>query len=157
MLKIKLARFGKRKQPHYRIVINEARDKRDGSYVAQVGRYVPTETPKILEFNVEEYNGWLKKGAKPTDTVASLFARFESGNPFPEKKPKLSRKAKAKLETAKQEAEEAQNKPVEEVKAEEPKVEAEVEKPAVEEVKAEEPKVEAEKPAEEPKAEEATK
>jgi len=157
MLKIKLARFGKRKQPHYRIVINEARDKRDGSYVAQVGRYVPTETPKILEFNVEEYNGWLKKGAKPTDTVASLFARFESGNPFPEKKPKLSRKAKAKLETAKQEAEEAKNKPVEEVKAEEPKVEAEVEKPAVEEVKAEEPKVEAEKPAEEPKAEEATK
>lgn len=138
MLKIKLARFGKRKQPHYRIVINEARDKRDGSYVAQVGRYVPTETPKILEFNVEEYNGWLKKGAKPTDTVASLFARFESGNPFPEKKPKLSRKAKAKLETAKQEAEEAKNKPVEEVKAEEPKVEAE-------------------KPAEEPKAEEATK
>jgi small subunit ribosomal protein S16 len=159
MLKIKLARFGKRKQPHYRIVINEARDKRDGSYVAQVGRYVPTETPKVLEFNVEEYKGWLKKGAQPTDTVASLFTRFESGNPFPEKKPKLSRKAKAKLEAAKQEVEEAKNKPVEKPKVEEPKVEAEAEKPAAEEPKVEvkteeaKPAVKEEVKVEEPKAE----
>jgi small subunit ribosomal protein S16 len=114
MLKIKLARFGKRKQPHYRIVVNEARDKRDGSYVAQVGRYVPTESPKVLDFNVEEYKNWIKKGAKPTETVESLFARFESGNPFPEKKAKLSKKAKAKLEAEKQAAEEAKNQPVEE-------------------------------------------
>ncbi len=100
MLKIKLARFGKRQHPHYRIVVNEARDKRDGSYVAQIGRYVPTENPKVLDFNVEEYKAWLKKGAQPTETVAGLFARFESGNPFPVKKAQLSRKAKAKQEAA---------------------------------------------------------
>lgn len=118
MLKIKLARFGKRKHPHYRILVNEARDKRDGSYVAQVGRYVPTENPKVLEFNVEEYKGWMKKGAQPTETVAALFARFESGNPFPEKKAKLSRKAKAKLEAERKAAEEAKAKPTEEKPAE---------------------------------------
>ncbi|MFZ5437552.1 MAG: 30S ribosomal protein S16 [Patescibacteria group bacterium] len=100
MLKIKLARFGKRQHPHYRIVVNEARDKRDGSYVAQIGRYVPTENPKVLDFNVEEYKAWLKKGAQPTETVAGLFARFESGNPFPVKKAQFSRKAKAKQEAA---------------------------------------------------------
>lgn len=118
MLKIKLARFGKRKQPHYRIVINEARDKRDGKYVAQVGQYSPMREPKVLEFNVEEYKNWMTKGAQPTDTVAALFARFESGNPFPPKKAKLSRKAKAKLAAEKEAAEEAKNNPVEEKPAE---------------------------------------
>lgn len=102
MLKIKLARFGKKKQPHYRVVINEARDKRDGSYVASIGHYAPTQTPKLLVIDLEAYKGWLAKGAQPTETVAALAARFESGNPFPEKKPRLSRKAKAKLAVAKE-------------------------------------------------------
>ena len=97
MLKVKLARFGKRNQPHYRIVVNEARDKRDGSYVALVGHYAPTQVPKTLEVNMEEYKKWISQGAQPTDTVAALVKRFESGNPFPEKKPQLSKKAKAKL------------------------------------------------------------
>lgn len=97
MLKIKLARFGKRHQPHYRIVVNEARDKRDGSYVAAIGQYAPTQTPKILEVNLEEYKNWIAKGAQPTETVEALVKRFESGNPFPEKKASLSKKAKAKL------------------------------------------------------------
>lgn len=120
MLKIKLARFGKTKQPHFRIVINEDRDKRDGQYVAQVGRYVPAQIPKILEIDVEAYKGWLKKGAQPTDTVAALFARFESGNPFPPKKPQLSRKAKVKAEAAQKAAEEAKNQPVVEAAPEAP-------------------------------------
>jgi len=102
MLKIKLARFGKRNQPHYRIVINEARTKRDGKYIALVGHYAPTQTPKILKIDMEVYNKWIEKGAQPTKTVASLAKRFESGNPFPEKKRQLSKKAKAKL-TAKKE------------------------------------------------------
>ena len=51
MLKIKLARFGKRNQPHYRIVINEARDKRDGSYVEMIGHYIPAQNPKVLELD----------------------------------------------------------------------------------------------------------
>ena len=111
MLKIKLARFGKNKQPHYRIVVNEARDKRDGKYVALLGHYAPTQTPKLLTVNLPEYTEWLKKGATPTDTVASLVKRLESGNPFPPKKPQLSKKAKAKQAAEKEAAAEAAAQP----------------------------------------------
>lgn len=100
MLKIKLVRFGKRNQPHYRIVIQEARTKRDGKYTAKIGHYAPTQNPKILEINLEEYKKWIAKGAQPTATVASLAKRFESGNPFPEKKKGLSKKQIAKNKAA---------------------------------------------------------
>ena len=109
MLKIKLARFGKRNQPHYRVVIIEAKSKREGKYTANIGHYAPTATPKILMINMEEYAAWLKKGAQPTDTVANLVSRLESGNPFPEKKARPSQKASAKVvaeaEASKQAAE----------------------------------------------------
>ncbi|HYD34544.1 MAG TPA: 30S ribosomal protein S16 [Vitreimonas sp.] len=114
MLKVKLARFGKKKQPHYRIVVNEARDKRDGSYVALLGHYAPTQTPKTLTLDVEAYNEWLKKGAQPTETVASLAARYQSGNPFPAKKAQLSKKAKAKVAAEKEAQEAAAAAPAEE-------------------------------------------
>jgi len=96
MLKIKLARFGKRNQPHYRIVVNEAKSKRDGKYTASIGHYAPTQTPKILEIDIAAFKEWTAKGAQPTDTVASLVERVESGNPFPEKKARPSKKARAK-------------------------------------------------------------
>ncbi len=102
MLKIKLARFGKRKQPHYRIVVNEARDKRDGQYIALLGQYAPTQTPKILNVDLDAYQEWMKKGAQPTETVAALIKRLETGTPFPERKPRLSKKAKTKAAAAKE-------------------------------------------------------
>jgi small subunit ribosomal protein S16 len=107
MLKIKLARFGKNKQPEYRIVVNEGRDKRDGKYVALLGHYAPTRTPKVLTIDVAEFENWLKKGAQPTETVAALFTRFQSGTPFPQRAPQLSKKAKAKLAAEKEAAEAA--------------------------------------------------
>jgi len=76
MLKIKLARLGKNRQPHYRIVVNEARDKRDGKSVASLGHYMPVQNPKVLEIDVTQYQNWLKKGAQPTATVVALFKRF---------------------------------------------------------------------------------
>lgn len=100
MLKIKLARFGKKHQAHYRIVVNEARDKRDGQYVALLGHFSPV-APKELVIDSELYQAWVQKGAQPTVTVAALFKRFQSGNPFPAKKATLSKKAKAKAEAAK--------------------------------------------------------
>ncbi|MBW7944774.1 30S ribosomal protein S16 [Patescibacteria group bacterium] len=103
MLKIKLARFGKKKQPHYRIVVNEARDKRDGAYVEAIGHYAPTMTPKVLTIDMVKYEDWKKKGAQPTETVAALVTRIQSGNPFPPKKAKLSKKAKAKAAAAAEE------------------------------------------------------
>lgn len=73
MLKIKLARFGRRNQPNYRIVVTERRDKRDGKYVAQVGMYNPMT--KSLQIDEALYQDWMKKGAQPTETVADLFKR----------------------------------------------------------------------------------
>lgn len=107
MLKIKLARFGKKNQPHYRMVVAEQRSKRDSGYVANIGHYAPTQTPKLLSIDLEAYQEWMKKGAQPTLTVAGLVQRFQSGTPFPPKAPQLSRKAKAKQAEAKQAAEEA--------------------------------------------------
>ena len=120
MLKIKLARFGKRNQPHYRIVVTEARSKRDGKYTALVGHYAPTQTPKTLEIDVDAYNEWLAKGAQPTQTVAGLFKRFTSGNPFPEKPKRPSKKSLAKAQAEKEAKETAAATPAEEKPAEQP-------------------------------------
>jgi len=99
MLKIKLARFGKKHQAHYRIVVNEARDKRDGKYTALLGHYSPV-MPKELQIDVKAYEEWIKKGAKATETVAALFKRFQSGKPFPVKKVGPSKKARKKAAEA---------------------------------------------------------
>jgi small subunit ribosomal protein S16 len=115
MLKIKLARFGKRNQPHYRIVVNEARDKRDGKYIALLGNYSPSYQPKVLELDLKAYENWMAKGAQPTATVAALYQRVKSGKLFPEKKARLSKKAQAKLKAAKEEkVEKKAEKPVKE-------------------------------------------
>ncbi len=96
MLKIKLTRLGKKGEPRYRIVVNEARDKRDGQSVATLGFYHPAEQPKKLQIDLAAYEEWLKKGAKPTDTVAFIYQIAKNGTGFPAKKPTLSKKAKAK-------------------------------------------------------------
>ena len=76
MLRIKLARYGKKGQPSYRIVVTEQRDKRDGRYIEQIGFYNPSIKPKDIRFEKELYQQWLTKGAQPTDTVASLFKKY---------------------------------------------------------------------------------
>ena len=129
MLKIKLARFGKKNQTHFRIVVNEARDRRDGKYVALIGHYSPSYQPKELEIDLKAYESWISKGAQPTDTVAALYKRVKSGKLFPEKKAKLSKKAQAKLAAAKEEKAEKKAEKATEKTAEKP-VEKPVEKPA---------------------------
>jgi small subunit ribosomal protein S16 len=103
MLKIKLSRLGKNKEPHYRFVVQEAKEKRDGKSSDILGHYAPTQTPKVLHIDVERFAFWLAKGAQPTETVRALFERFKSGKPFGAKKKQLSKKAKAKA-LAEQEA-----------------------------------------------------
>ena len=114
MLKIKLARFCKRHQPHFSFVITEARDKRDGRYVKNIGHYAPTQQPKLIELDLKEYDEWVKKGAQPTETVSALAERVRSGKPFT-KKNKPSKKALAKAQKPAEEVVEAK---VEETPAE---------------------------------------
>ena len=75
MLKIKLSRYGKRGQPFYRIVVAEAKSKRDGKYVALLGTYNPLTQPAQVQLDRKQYRQWLTKGAQPTDTVRNLFKK----------------------------------------------------------------------------------
>lgn len=77
MLKIRLRKPGKsiKRRYHYKIVVTEARSARESKFVEQVGYYNPTR--KLLKIDIDKYQGWIKKGAKPTETVASLFKRFK--------------------------------------------------------------------------------
>lgn len=72
MLKIKLTRRGKKNESRYRIVINEARSKRDGDYLDLLGYYDPSTQPPTFRIDLEKYQQWLKKGAKPTPTIKKL-------------------------------------------------------------------------------------
>ena len=72
-VKIRLKRLGKTRAPHYRIVVADSRTKRDGRAIEEIGRYVPTEHPSIIEVNSERAQYWLSVGAQPTEQVAALL------------------------------------------------------------------------------------
>src|SRR5687768_5492511 len=74
MLKIRLARVGKKKQPTYRVVVADARAPRDGKYVEIIGQYNPRTEPNTFVIDEEKARDWLKKGAQPTERIHKLFA-----------------------------------------------------------------------------------
>ena len=175
-VKIRLKRLGKTRAPHYRIVVADSRTKRDGRAIEEIGRYVPTEHPSIIEVNSERAQYWLSVGAQPTEQVMALLkltgdyqtSKGEKGvnkvqvkdakvefvidtKKKPVLLPKEEKKAKAEViaEEAPVEAAVAEEVAVEEVVAEA----AVAEEVAAEEVVAEEaPAAEAEEPAAEAEA-----
>jgi small subunit ribosomal protein S16 len=78
MLKIKLSRTGKINQALYRIVVGEARSKRDGKFTDLLGHYNPNTNPATIVFDTNKYHQWIKKGAQPTKTVKLLFESHQS-------------------------------------------------------------------------------
>lgn len=99
MLKFKLMRFGKKREPHYRIVVNEARDKRQGEYVDLVGTYDPLEKPAVVKLEKDKIKDWISKGVKPTETVHDLFAK--EGLLDARKRVRVERKSKAEIKASK--------------------------------------------------------
>src|SRR4051812_12129939 len=71
--KIKLMRLGKMRAPYYRIVVADARTKRDGRSIETIGKYHPKEVPSFIEVNSERAQYWLSVGAQPTQAVAAIF------------------------------------------------------------------------------------
>ena len=136
-VKIKLKRLGKIRNPQYRIVVADARTKRDGRAIEEIGKYHPKEDPSFIEVESERAQHWLSVGAQPTEAVVAIFKvsgdwqKFK-GLPAPEPMRVAAPKAdkKALFEAA---AKEAESEP----------------KPAAA------PKKKAEKKADAPKAEEA--
>lgn len=72
---IRLARFGAKKRPFYRIVVADRRYARDGRKIEQVGLYDPRVEPQRIEFETERLAHWLQHGAKPSLTVSQLIKR----------------------------------------------------------------------------------
>jgi small subunit ribosomal protein S16 len=75
MVKIRLRRTGRKKQPTYRIVIADSRSPRDGKFIEVIGQYAPRGGDKALNLQTDRVNYWLDNGAQPTDTVRSLLRK----------------------------------------------------------------------------------
>ena len=72
-VKIRLKRIGKKRNPHYRIVVADSKTHRDGRVIEEIGRYVPTTDPSIIEVNSERAQYWLSVGAQPTEPAAVIL------------------------------------------------------------------------------------
>ena len=72
-VKIKLKRMGKIRAPFYRIIVADARTKRDGRAIEEIGKYHPKAEPSFIEVNSERAQHWLSVGAQPTDPVRRIL------------------------------------------------------------------------------------
>ena len=72
-VKIKLMRIGKIRTPHYRVVISDARTRRNGRAIETIGTYEPKQDPSVIEINSERAQYWLGVGAQPTEPVEALL------------------------------------------------------------------------------------
>lgn len=70
---IRFSRQGKKKSPFYRIVAADKRKARDGKFIELLGTYHPMT--KVLKLDTERYEKWLKVGAQPSGTLASIIRR----------------------------------------------------------------------------------
>ncbi|MBV9616902.1 MAG: 30S ribosomal protein S16 [Ktedonobacteraceae bacterium] len=74
-VRIRLKRTGKKKAPSYRVVVAESSAPRDGRIIENIGWYNPRVEPSAININEEKALGWLKNGARPTESVESLLKR----------------------------------------------------------------------------------
>lgn len=81
MLAIRLRKVGSKKRPYFRVVVIEAGNPRDGSFVEVLGNYNPRSKPAKVEVDRERLQYWIGKGARPSDTVRTLVARHLSAPP----------------------------------------------------------------------------
>jgi small subunit ribosomal protein S16 len=75
MVRIRLRRMGKTKQPSYRVVVADSRSPRDGRFIEIIGHYNPIRQPKVLEIKHDRARYWLGVGASPSESVVTLFKR----------------------------------------------------------------------------------
>jgi len=78
MLSIRLRRMGSTKKPYFRVVVTEARSAQNSTFVENVGTYHPRSKPAQVNLNKARIEHWLKKGAKPSDSVRTLLGKHLS-------------------------------------------------------------------------------
>jgi small subunit ribosomal protein S16 len=101
-VKIKLMRLGKMRAPYYRIVVADARTKRDGRVIETIGKYHPKEDPSFIQVDGDRAAYWLGVGAQPTEPVAAIlkvtgdwqkFKGLPAPRPMLVAEPRVDRKA----------------------------------------------------------------
>lgn len=103
-MKIRLARGGSKKRPHYAIVATDSRMPRDGRFLEKLGTYnplLPRDSEDRIKMDMERVQYWLGQGAQPTDRVARML---EAAGVIPKKErsnPKQAEPGKAAVERAK--------------------------------------------------------
>jgi small subunit ribosomal protein S16 len=75
MVRIRLRRVGRKKQPIYRIVVADSQAPRDGRFIEIIGNYSPRQGNTAIDLKTDRANYWLDHGAQPSDTVRSLLRR----------------------------------------------------------------------------------
>lgn len=75
MVRIRLRREGRKKNPMYRIVVTESTAPREGRFIEIIGTYHPRKTEGAVELKQDRANHWLDVGAQPSDTVRSILRR----------------------------------------------------------------------------------
>ncbi|MDQ3459495.1 MAG: 30S ribosomal protein S16 [Deinococcota bacterium] len=98
MVKIRLMRMGAKKNPHYRVVVVDARQKRSSDYLESLGYYDPRKTTATpLKINVERAQYWLGSGAQPTSTTVRLLeqAGVKVGKVLAKRRPTVAKTSEA--------------------------------------------------------------
>ncbi|HSC25449.1 MAG TPA: 30S ribosomal protein S16 [Candidatus Babeliales bacterium] len=81
-VKIRLSRIGTTNRPFYRIIATDARNKRDGAMLANVGTYDPVEGI-VVQFHEDIYQAWLSKGAIATDSAKKIYRLYKKSGLSP--------------------------------------------------------------------------
>jgi small subunit ribosomal protein S16 len=71
--------MGRKKQPHYRVVVADSTSPRDGRFIETLGYYKPLTSPARLVLDLERVDHWLAEGALPSDTVRTLITKARRG------------------------------------------------------------------------------
>jgi len=81
VLRIRLRRVGKKKQPNYRLVVADSHAPRDGDFIETIGTYNPLTDPATITVNEEKARAWIAKGAVPSERAQKILAGQGIGEP----------------------------------------------------------------------------
>jgi len=80
VVKVRLARFGRKKRPFYRIVVTDSRKRRDSGWIESIGYYNPMTEPATVKMDLDRLNYWLGVGAQMSERVSKLKKIAEENN-----------------------------------------------------------------------------
>ena len=103
---IRMRRAGAKKRPFYRVVVADSRYPRDGRYIEQLGYYDPLREPATFQVDAARFEKWIRRGAKPSESVSVMMAKHapQALRPAPLPKPAAPERVEAPAEKPKPKA-----------------------------------------------------